>query len=229
MTTPNEEHAALEFVHETANDRFKRRAADWFWGAVAVAAVVHFGIFAFWPQLHAEDISYSPEELEAIDLPPEVEIPPPPEQIARPATPVVAEAAEVDENITMERTTFEDNPIDELPPPPSSGEGDLAAAPAFTPYTVAPELKNTDEVMRALQRAYPPLLRDAGIGGNVLVWFFIDEQGRVQNSQIKESSGHDALDQAAVEVAEVYQFTPALNRDKRVPVWIALPIVFQTR
>jgi outer membrane biosynthesis protein TonB len=37
------------------------------------------------------------------------------------------------------------------------------------------------------------------------------------------------LDEAALQVADVIRFSPALNRDKRVPVWISLPINFQTR
>ncbi len=103
---------------------------------------------------------------------------------------------------------------------------DISAAPAFTPYTVAPRLKNRDEVARALQRYYPDMLRDAGIGGRVIVWFLIDETGKVRKYQVKQSSGHDALDQAALKVADVMEFTPALNRDQKVPVWVALPVVF---
>ncbi len=103
---------------------------------------------------------------------------------------------------------------------------DISAAPAFTPYTVAPRLKNREEVARALQRYYPDMMRDAGIGGKVLVWFLIDESGHVRKFQVKESSGHDALDQAALKVADVMEFTPALNRDQKVPVWVALPVVF---
>ena len=37
------------------------------------------------------------------------------------------------------------------------------------------------------------------------------------------------LEQAVLKVADVIQFTPALNRDKRVPVWIALPSTFTVR
>jgi protein TonB len=106
---------------------------------------------------------------------------------------------------------------------------DISAAPTFTPYTVRPDIKNRSELMRALEREYPPLLRDAGIGGTVQVWFFIDEEGRVQRTQVNESSGHKALDDAAITVANIIEFTPALNRDKRVPVWISLPITFTTR
>ncbi|HEX9109766.1 MAG TPA: TonB family protein [Longimicrobiales bacterium] len=106
---------------------------------------------------------------------------------------------------------------------------DISAAPTFTPYTVSPRLKNRDEVARALQRYYPDMLRDAGVGGKVLVWFLIDERGKVEKFQVKESSGHDALDQAALRVADVMEFTPALNRDHKVPVWVALPIEFSSK
>ncbi len=213
---------------ETANDRFKRSFGTWFWGSVIAATVIHFAVFAFWPDMTAADVSFSADELEAIELPPEIEIPPPPQAISRPATPVIAEA-NIDEDITIATTTFEDNPIEELPPPPTDDVGAISDAPVFTPFTVKPDLVNQREVQRALEREYPALLRDAGIGGTVLVYFFIDESGRVQKTQVNKSSGHSALDEAALRVADVFRFTPALNRDKKVPVWISLPITFTTR
>jgi len=212
----------------TANDRFKRSFGTWFWGSMIVATVVHFAVFQLWPEMTAEDVSFSAGELEAIELPPEIEIPPPPEAIARPATPVIA-TAEINEDITIAPTTFEENPVEDLPPPPSEVATDLSETPTFTPYTVRPDIKNRAAVARAMEREYPPLLRDAGIGGTVNVWFFIDEEGEVVRSLVNESSGHKALDDAALKVAEIIEFTPALNRDKRVPVWISLPITFTTR
>lgn len=104
----------------------------------------------------------------------------------------------------------------------------LMSSPVFTPYTVKPDYINAAEVRAALDREYPPLLRDAGIGGTVIVWFFIDEEGVVRNEVIQTSSGHQALDQAALRVAPVFRFTPALNRDQAVPVWVQLPITFTT-
>ncbi|MDT8341508.1 MAG: energy transducer TonB [Longimicrobiales bacterium] len=219
----------LAAVAETANDRLKRSWDTWFWGSMIAAILVHFGTFQFWPDMTAADVSFSNSELEAIELPPEIEIPPPPEAIARPATPVIAEA-EVSEDITIAPTTFEDNPVENLPPPPeSTGEGDISAAPTFTPYTVAPGMTNGPEVIRALEREYPPLLRDAGIGGTANIWFFIDEDGRVQDTRIQQSSGHAQLDEAALKVAGIMRFSPALNRDKKVPVWVTFPITFQVR
>ena len=212
----------------TANDRLKDSFSAWFWGSMIVATLVHFGVFAFWPELTAEDISYTAEELEAIELPPEIEIPPPPKSIARPATPVIA-SADIDEDITIAPTTFEENPVEDLPPPPEEKAQDLSAAPTFTPFTVAPSILNRDEVVRAMEREYPPLLRDAGIGGTVKVYFFIDENGTVQDTRIDQTSGHQALDEAALKVANIYRFSPALNRDKKVPVWVSFPITFQVR
>ena len=219
---------SVEILEETANERLKRTFSSWFWGSMIAATVVHFGTFAFWPELTAEDFSFTSEELEAIELPPEIEIPPPPQQISRPATPIMA-TADIDEDITIAPTTFEENPVDELPPPPEEQATDLSAQPTFTPFTVAPSILNRQEVVRAMEREYPPLLRDAGIGGQVVVYFFIDEDGIVRDYRIEETSGHQALDDAALAVAEIYRFSAAWNRDKKVPVWVQFPITFQVR
>ena len=130
---------------------------------------------------------------------------------------------------TFDVTTFEENPVEDLPPPPEEQTTDLSSAPTFTPFTVAPSILNRSEVIRAMEREYPPLLRDAGIGGTVRVYFFIDEEGSVQDFRIDQSSGHQALDDAALSVAGVYRFSAALNRDKVVPVWVSFPITFQVR
>ena len=212
---------------DTANDRFKQSFNSWFWGGVAMATVLHFMLFAFFPQLTAADVSYGVDEFESVELPPEVEVPPPPEQIQRPAVPVVA-SAELEEDITIAPTTFEENPVDKLPPPPSDASR-LGDKPVFTPFTVRPDIKDRQEAMRIVNRAYPKLLREAGIGGKVFIWVFIDKQGQVQNAQINKSSGNKSLDEAALQAAQQFEFTPALNRDKKVAVWVQIPVTFSVR
>jgi protein TonB len=71
------------------------------------------------------------------------------------------------------------------------------------------------------------VLRDAGIGGAPVLWLFIGTDGRVETTRVYESSGFEALDNAAANVAEVMRFTPAYNRDQIVPVWVQIPIRFQ--
>lgn len=101
--------------------------------------------------------------------------------------------------------------------------------PSFTPYTDPPRLLNVDEVREALIRAYPARLRDAGIGGRVNVWFYIDDTGTVRRRLLDQGSGNEQLDQAAMSVAEVFRFSAALNREQPVAVWVSLPITFQVR
>ena len=118
---------------------------------------------------------------------------------------------------------------DRLPPPPESVEEDISAAPVWTNVDTYPVLKNRDEMARLLGSEYPPLLRDAGVGGTVKVWFFIDETGKVVKTQVHTSSGHQALDEAAMRVGDALVFSPALNEGGAVPVWVALDIKFDTR
>jgi protein TonB len=106
---------------------------------------------------------------------------------------------------------------------------DVTRGISFTPYTLAPALENQAEVARLLERNYPPLLRDAGIGGTTLVWFLIDEQGTVVKTELKKGSGYEALDEVALKVANVMRFQPARNRDQIVKVWVQIPIKFTAR
>ncbi len=119
-------------------------------------------------------------------------------------------------------------PDDPPEPQPRSPE-EMAAEPTFTPFTVAPSITNRMEVIAAMAENYPPLLREAGIGGAVRVYFFIGADGVVRDVRIDRSSGHEALDQAALRVADVYEFSPARNGDEPVPVWVSFPITFQIR
>ncbi len=212
---------------ETENDRFKRSFESWLWGSMIAATVFHFMLFQFWPTQTAANVSFTAEELELIDLLPELEIPPPHEAISRPAMPVMA-PTDIDDDIMIAPTTFPDNPVDVLPQPPTTdGAVDLSATPVFTPWTVRPEIRNRSEVQAALMREYPPILRNAGIGGQVVVWFFISETGQVLDSRVSQSSGYAQLDEAALKVADVFRFRPALNLDRIVQVWIRFPIEFQ--
>ena len=225
--------------------------------AVFTSTVLHAVLigFAIWATSQIKEVVDETETLAQIITPQAEEPPPPPPPPPPPENeppPVQAEVVDVPKGFqTLAPPTIVPPDI----PPPStgpviserdfSGEGvvggkstgkvtavtaeNIEAAPTFTPYTVKPEMKNTADVVRAMQRFYPPLLRDAGIGGKVLVWFLIDEQGEVIKTQLKKGSGHTALDEAALKVAEIAKFTPALNRDQKVKVWIELPIEFKTQ
>jgi TonB family protein len=100
---------------------------------------------------------------------------------------------------------------------------------ARTVTAVRPELKNTRQVQRALVRSYPRDLRDKGEGGTVLIWFGIDEEGRVTKRQISESSGDCRFDRAGLDVAGIMRFSPALSDGEPTAVWVEVPIIFSSR
>ena len=74
-------------------------------------------------------------------------------------------------------------PVRTIEPEPVPVPQEVPEAPAFTPYEVAPRVTN---VLRALAREYPTVLREAGIGGSVKIWFFIDEEGNVVETVLNE-------------------------------------------
>lgn len=207
----------------SVNEQFKSRSEDWMTLGVIAAVVAHFALFALFPTLTAENIDFSADEIAMVELPPEVKIPPPPEQIARPATPRVAAAA-LDEDITIARTDFESNPIENLPPPPAGARP--AEVPSYIPRDVEPRLKNAAELIRMAKRLFPSVLREAGVRGNVGVFFFVSESGDVTNAVVQSSSGYARLDNVALEVAKAGEFEPAMIRDLPVGVWIIMPINF---
>ena len=159
--------------------------------------------------------------------------PPEPSEPARPRVeePVSVEAVLVERRAQAARreATARPEPTTRPEPAPRPVDDRVSQAPTFTPFTMAPQLLNLAEVQRALASEYPTVLRDSGIGGRVDIWFFIDAEGAVRQTRINQSSGYEPLDQAALNVAGVYRFSPAMNRDERVPVWVSLPITFAVR
>ena len=210
----------------SANEDFKHSFSPWFWGSLSAATLMHFLVFAFWPSMKALDISVDTGTTPLIS-PPRFELPPPPIAITRPALPVISKAlAETD--ATIPDFDFDDPPPPP-PPPPDDVDVGIPDTPAWTAVDVYPFIMNREELQRALEREYPPFYRDAGIGGTAKVWFLVDETGKVVRTQIHESSGYKALDDAALKVSHLYEFSPAMNRDKPVPVWVSLDITFRTR
>lgn len=213
----------------TANDRFKEGFPAWFWGSMIAATVVHFSLFKFWPELEAEDVSVVVSEIEVENIQPEIDIPPPPAAVSRPATPLIVDSNLVDDDVTIELTSFEENPVENLPPPPEEVETDISQQYVYTPVQVNPVLRNEADIIRQVERVYPVLLKDAGIGGSPVINFYLDAEGNVANFYLRESSGHKSLDDAALSVAHLFKFSPAMNRDKAVPVWVYLPVTFQPK
>lgn len=213
-------------IQPTANDRFKQSFSTTLWSSVMIATLTHFALLNFFPELEAE-VNRAPGEVAPVNVEITVPLPEPPTPIRRPQAPMISAFIE-DLDVTIAKNVGLDPyvPIYQTPKIPGA---DPSTSPGFTPYDLAPSIRNRDEVTRALAREYPPLLRDAGIGDTVLVWLHIDEHGEVQRFQVQSPSVHEPLNQAALRVVGVAEFSAAMNRDKPVAVWVEFPVIFQVR
>jgi len=76
---------------------------------------------------------------------------------------------------------------------------------------------------------YPDLARRAGVEGKVVVRVLVDKDGSVRRMFI-EASDNELLNQAAMDAIKKYgKFTPAIQNDQPIMVWIAIPIQFKLR
>jgi protein TonB len=74
---------------------------------------------------------------------------------------------------------------------------------------------------------YPPLAREEGIEGTVMLDVRVDTTGRVQEVHLAASSGSALLDQAALTAVEAWIFQPARKGAEPVEKWVRIPMRFQ--
>jgi protein TonB len=74
---------------------------------------------------------------------------------------------------------------------------------------------------------YPRSARKAALEGIVRIAAFIDESGVVVSAEVLTSSGHRALDQAALQAVRRTFFEPALQAGRSVPFRLIIPVRFK--
>ncbi len=104
----------------------------------------------------------------------------------------------------------------------------IAAAPEVVApaLIIKPSIVDRDASRRLLEAVYPSHLQRRGVGGTVLVRLWIDEAGSASAAELRESSGVDALDRAAVRAAPDLDFTPATENGEPIGTWIEFPVQF---
>lgn len=198
----------------TANSEFKAQYRKWFDIALIISLSIHLIAFAVIRPFEFAALRTEQEELEVIEIPPEIDIPPPPKAIERPKIPIEAlDDEEVEEEETIQDTTF--NPEDMLdappPPPPSSGD--------FYVFDEAPKPK------RIVQPEYPTMARQAGIEGTVVLKVTIDERGRVIRVVVLRSDS-EVFNDAAIEAMQQWTFIPAEQSGNPVKSTVSIPLEF---
>lgn len=225
MSQTQSQQLQEEFM-PTANDRLKQNASTRFWLSMVFATLLHAGAFYMFPSMSAAvevDRTTDMTVLPALDIP----LPPAPERVSPPARPIPV--AGIDVNVVPAPMSELWDQAPKLPPPPATAGSTMTRTAWTGPVSLGPRLQNRAEIERALESHYPALLRDAGIGGKVHVAFFVIDDGSVADRRISTPSKHPALDEAALAVADLMRFSPAMNRDRPVSVWVTFPVEFTTK
>ena len=97
----------------------------------------------------------------------------------------------------------------------------LSASGCETPDMEKPTPRSTEGTVR-----YPAVLWQQGVGGTTLVRALVTEEGVVDSAMVAESSGHEALDSAAVQGIRMIEFEPALREGRPARVWVRVPVHF---
>jgi protein TonB len=214
MTTTTEIITTAHSI--TTNTKFKAQYYRTLRNALPWAVVIHIAAFVLSPEFTFKPYKLKEETFEVVDLPPQIDIPPPPKEIALPQVPVEAAEGDEDTEDDIAPTTFDSFEDMPPPPPPSGGGGDV-----FLAFDEAPQLVYYE------QPDYPPLARDAGIEGTVAIKVLVDEHGKVVEAQVLSSDVTPAMERAALAAARKCKFRPAKQRTIPVKAQVMIPFQFQ--
>ncbi|MCY3554576.1 MAG: energy transducer TonB [Gemmatimonadetes bacterium] len=132
-------------------------------------------------------------------------------EMSQQIAPVIQDIEE--ENIIIEAPEEENIVIeDEALPPPD----------AFTPHETPPA------PVYQVQPEYPELARKAGIEGRVYIKILVDKEGKVRDALLVRGIGA-GLDESALEAVRQWVYTPAIQNNRPVAVWVAQPVDFKLR
>jgi len=125
---------------------------------------------------------------------------------------------------------------EELLPPPSNAESAPApVAPSAAANTASKKTTDTAAFTEANFNAnygsnpkpkYPGIATRRGWEGTVRLMVKVSVEGDSEEVTVQHSSGHDVLDEAAVEAVEKWKFIPAKRGDTAVASSVIVPINF---
>lgn len=187
-------------------------------GVILVAAALMF-LFPIYAPAERTILSEFIENVETFNIPKtfQLEAPPPP---SRPSIPVESDEDDFPEDITIAETELDN--FDWDGPPLDTGGPNIE----FIPYDVSPVpiggwRRFTERII------YPETARGMKLAGIVTVQAFITMGGRVTEIFVLKGYPGTGLDEAVVTAIRLTRWKPALQRDKKVGVWISIPVKFE--
>lgn len=122
---------------------------------------------------------------------------------------------------TMEQAPEATPPV--APAPPVA----VAEPPKATPEPVVEAPRFNAAYLNNPPPAYPLAARRRGMEGRVMVRAEVLADGTCSRVELKQGSGYEPLDQAALEAVRKWRFIPAKKGSQAVTAWVEVPITFK--
>ena len=136
--------------------------------------------------------------------------------------------------VTETPTPFVAPPAPPVPLPPIEAPPAPVPAPVVAPVAqpapapIVPPSFNADYLNNPPPE-YPIQSRRIGEQGRVILRVFVSEQGLPTQVELRTSSGHPRLDDAAMATVKQWKFVPARRGTTPVGAWVLVPISFSLR
>ena len=201
---------------------------------LSVALILHlFGVGTYWGVVY---LGQEDEPIVTVRIMKYSELGPPP-SITQSAPAIAVSAAAVkpsvgipipvpDAEVNPEQTIATQQELSEAVGPITEGPGgetviqiEEGPPPDFVPFEKAPV------AIKIVEPKYPELAQRAGVEGTVWVKIWVDKEGKPRKALVLKSTA-ELFNQAAVDAAMKWVFTPALMRNGPVSVWVSIPFKF---
>ncbi len=186
------------------------------------------------PTVRVKVLKYSdlgpPPSITAASLPPALSV----TAAAKPTigVPVPVPDAEVSPEQTM--ATQAEMSAEPSPAVEEFGEGGVQVAPDLTIDDEEPgmdefiPLERPPQIVKRVLPSYPEMAVRAGIEGTVWVKILVDKEGKPKKAVVIKSTT-EIFNDAAVEAAMQFLFTPAVMNNGPIKVWVSIPFKFQLK
>jgi protein TonB len=200
------------------NGKYPTRIRGVFLGVILVCGLI-FYLFPRFSSGEAPVERVEPERIiKTIDIPPPPIFKEPPKPV-RPSIPIGSDDEDIPEDVTIPETIPDEHTKWILPGPPKPDF-------PFVAYDEAPvPIGGYEAIMRAVK--YPEIAREAGIEGTVVLQVYVNKRGFVEDVKVLKGVPMTGLDEAAIKGIKKVRFKPAMQRDIKVDVWIAVPVKFR--
>ncbi|MCA9734355.1 MAG: energy transducer TonB [Deferribacteres bacterium] len=140
----------------------------------------------------------------------------------RPAVPLPSDDEDIADDETIDDTDIN---FAEIPPPPEKPVID-DAEDIFVVFDTPP--KPVGGYQSIYERiVYPEVAKMANIEGSVVLRLLITPRGEVERAEVIKDSGSDVgFEKAALAAVDGTKWSPAMQRDRAVKVWVSVPIRF---